>query len=75
MKIGLPGGTLLRVVTASASTALFGLFLKRAEWHVLADLTLATLFYGVALILLREWVPTRVHLEKVVAALRSKFFN
>jgi O-antigen/teichoic acid export membrane protein len=73
MKIGLPGGTLLRVVTASASTALFGLFLKRAEWHVLADLTLATLFYGVALILLREWVPTRAHLEKAKAALLSRF--
>ena len=75
MKIGLPGGTLLRVATASASTALFGLFLKRAEWHVLADLTLATLFYGMALILIREWVPTRAHLEKAKAALRSKFFN
>jgi O-antigen/teichoic acid export membrane protein len=73
MEIGLPGGTLLRVAAASASTALFGLFLKRAEWHVLADLTLATLFYGVALILLREWMPTRVHLEKAKAALLSRF--
>lgn len=73
MKIGLPGGTFLRVAAASASTALFGIILKRADWHVLADLTLATLFYCAALILLREWVPTRAHLKNAKVALRSRF--
>jgi hypothetical protein len=38
-----------------AATAGLGLWLRSFSFHVLVDLTLATLCYGAMLLLLREW--------------------
>ena len=54
-----PWATLARVLTASAVTAGLGLWLRGFSLHVLVDLTLATLFYCVLLLLLREWRPAQ----------------
>jgi O-antigen/teichoic acid export membrane protein len=50
-----PWATLARVVAAMAATAGLGLWLRSFSFHVLVDLTLATLCYGAMLLLLREW--------------------
>jgi hypothetical protein len=59
MGLGFPWITLARVLAATVTTTALGLWLERFSMHVLVDLMLATLFYGAALLLLREWRPTR----------------
>jgi hypothetical protein len=67
-----PWATLARVLTASAATAGLGLWLLDRGLHVLLDLTLATLFYGTMLLLLREWRPTPKHMGAFFNQIVSK---
>jgi O-antigen/teichoic acid export membrane protein len=62
MNLAFPWITFGRVVLAAAATAAFGLWLLTFPLHVLVDLTLATLFYCILLLLLREWRPTQKRL-------------
>lgn len=54
MNLAFPWITFGRVTLAGAATAMFSIFLRSLDWHVLLCLTLATLFYGTALLLFRE---------------------
>ncbi len=54
MNLAFPWITFGRVTLAGAATAVFSIFLRSLDWHVLLCLTLATLFYGIALLLFRE---------------------
>lgn len=55
MRIRFPWATLLRVGLATMGTAVVGYFLRQLHLHILATLTLTTLFYAGLLLLLREW--------------------
>jgi O-antigen/teichoic acid export membrane protein len=71
MGLHYPWKTLLRVVTATAATAGLAFWLQGFHFHVLVELTLSTGFYGVMLVLLREWTPRPVHLERCLAWCRG----
>lgn len=58
-----PWATCMRVGVACTATAGLGVWLRNLGLHVLLDLTLASLFYGVLLMLLGEWRPTGVALQ------------
>jgi O-antigen/teichoic acid export membrane protein len=66
-----PWATVARVAVACAVTAGAGFWLKKMGLPVLVDLTLATLLYGAALLLLREWRPTRGRLRELRNRLAS----
>lgn len=65
-----PWATFLRVAVASAATGGAGFWLKDCGFHVLVNLTMATVFYGAMIILLREWRPKRWHLREIQDRLR-----
>jgi O-antigen/teichoic acid export membrane protein len=54
MNLAFPWVTFGRVTLAGAATAVFAIFLRSLDWHLLPCLTLATLFYGAALLFFRE---------------------
>jgi O-antigen/teichoic acid export membrane protein len=54
MNLAFPWITFGRVTLAGAATAVFSIFLRSLDWNVLLCLTLATLFYGTALLMFRE---------------------
>jgi O-antigen/teichoic acid export membrane protein len=67
IKIRYPWKTLSRVLIASSVTAGIAYWLRDFGFHVLVNLTLSTGFYGIMLLLMREWRPRRSHLERVLA--------
>jgi hypothetical protein len=71
MGLGFPWITLARVLAATVTTTALGLWLECFSMHVLVDLMLATLFYGAALLLLREWRPTRHQWRTLAKRIRT----
>jgi len=65
LEIRYPWPTFGRVLVAMAATVASCLWIRTLGQHVLVELSLATSFYGILLILLREIRPTKRHLSLV----------